>query len=162
MNVSEEYLGSESYGNATMLWSTQITDLGTLVGTTWAAAATNSAGDDIITETVGDILDARPLGNYLIVYKSDGVYRVQDTGDPLYLVTELLFEDDGLYSPVCLVDIGGGRHFVAGNYGIYLHDGGPNKENISRGRIEAALFADINTKHTQLSLIHISEPTRPY
>ena len=56
----------------------------------------------------------------------------------------VLFDDDGLYSPGCFADIGGGRHFVVGNSGVYMHDGGPNKQNISRGRIERELYADVD------------------
>ena len=144
LNISEEFLDDESYGNTTLLWSSSITELGSLVGMEWAAAATNTAGDDIVTETSGELLDAVVLGQYLIVYKTDGVFRYTDIGAPLYLIGEALFTDDGLYSPNCAVDIGGGRHFVMGNYGVYIHDGGPNKQNVSRGRVERYMYSNIH------------------
>jgi len=144
LNGDGSYTGSENLGNVSLIWSTPITALGTLAGIDFAARSTNSAGDDIVTETVGEILDAAELGEYLIVYKEDAVLQYQDVGDPLYLVGRLLFDDDGLYSPGCFTAIGDGKHFVVGNYGIYLHDGGPNKENISRGRIENALYKDVD------------------
>ena len=103
----------------------------------------NSAGDDILTETPGEIVDGGVLGEYLIIYKDDAVYRYQDVGDPLFLIGEVQFSDDGLYSPDCFVDIGGSRHVVLGNYGVYIHQGGPQKQNISRNRIQTDLYADI-------------------
>lgn len=144
LNGDGSYTGSENLGNVSLIWSTPITALGTLAGVDFIASSTNSAGDDILTESVGEILDASELGEYLIVYKEDSVMQYQDTGDPLYLVGRLLFDDDGLYSPGCFADIGDGKHFVVGNYGIYLHDGGPNKENVSRGRIENELYKDVD------------------
>ncbi|QBQ72836.1 putative structural protein [Roseobacter phage CRP-7] len=147
LNLSGEYLNNENLGNASLAWSTPITDINTLNGMTWRFSATNSAGDDILTETPGQLLDASQLGPYLIVYKDDSVYRYQDSGDPLYLVSEMLFEDDGLYSPNCFEDIGDGRHFVLGNYGIYIHDGGPNKQDISKGRIQKDIYNTVNPAH---------------
>jgi len=129
LNLSGAYLANENLGNSSLAWSTPITDINTLNGMTWRYASTNSAGDDILTETSGQLLDAAQLGPYLIVYKDDSVYRYQDTGSPLYLTSEMLFEDDGLYSPDCFEDIGDGRHFVLGNYGIYIHDGGTSLLN---------------------------------
>jgi len=159
LNGDGSYTGSENLGNVSLIWSTPIAALGTLTGIDFVARSTNSAGDDIVTETVGEILDAAELGEYLIVYKEDSVLQYQDTGDPLYLVGRLLFDDDGLYSPGCFADIGDGKHFVVGNYGIYLHDGGPNKENISRGRIESALYNDVdeNTRDRAFVFHHTSD-----
>jgi hypothetical protein len=147
LNLSGAYLANENLGNSSLAWSTPITDINTLNGITWRYSSTNSAGDDILTETSGQLLDAAQLGPYLIVYKDDSVYRYQDSGDPLYLVSELLFDDDGLYSPNCFEDIGGGRHFVLGNYGIYIHDGGPNKKDISKGRIQKDIYNTVNPAH---------------
>lgn len=149
LNLSGQYLSNENLGNSTLAWSTPITDINTLDGITWRYAATNTAGDDILTETSGQLLDAAQLGPYLIAYKDDSVYRYQDTGDPLYLTSEMLFDDDGLYSPSCFEDIGDGRHFVLGNYGIYIHDGGPNKQDISKGRIQRDIFGTVNPAHKQ-------------
>jgi len=147
LNLSGAYLSNENLGNSSLAWSTPITDINTLNGITWRFSSTNSAGDDILTETPGQLLGAKQLGSYLIVYKDDSVYRYQDTGDPLYLSSEMLFEDDGLYSPDCFEDIGDGRHFVLGNYGIYLHDGGPNKLDISKSRIQKDIYDTVNPAH---------------
>ena len=147
LNLSGAYLSNENLGNASLAWSTPITDINTLDGVTWKYTSTNTAGDDILTETVGELLDAAQLGPYLIVYKDDSVYRYQDTGAPLFLASEMIFDDDGLYSPGCFEDIGGGRHFVLGNYGIYIHDGGSNKQDISQGRIQKDIYGTVNPAH---------------
>ena len=144
LNISDNYVDG---GNATMAWSTPISNLGNLNNVTFVPATNNSAGDDIITETPGELLEAKQLGNYLMIYKSDSVFAVQDSGDPLYLISQQIFSDDGVFSPGCVVDIGGGRHFVVGNNGIYIHDGGVNKQNISKGRIEDLFFDSVRQRH---------------
>ena len=153
LNLNGEYLDG-TLGNATLVWSTPIEELDSLDGLTFQFTSNNSAGDDILTETPGEVLDAGTLGTYLIVYKDDAVYRYTDTGSPLFLVGEPLFVDDGLYSPDCFVDIGGGRHFVMGNYGVYIHDGGPNKQNISRGRVQDTLYSAIETRDNTFVFHH--------
>ena len=61
LNIDGEYLDA-SLGNATIVWSTPITELGDISGINFAFTANNSAGDDILTETPGEVLDAGTLG----------------------------------------------------------------------------------------------------
>ena len=148
LNVSQNWVDG---GNASILWSTPISQLNSLNGVTFIASTSNSAGDDIITETPGEVLDAGQLGNNLIVYKSDSVFVVTDTGDPLYLVAQQIFNDDGLLTPGCFTSIGSQRHFVVGENGIYIHDGGVNKTNVAKGRVEDYFYNNmINPNRTFL------------
>lgn len=78
-----------------------------------------------------------------MVYKTDAVIRMQDTGEPLFVVGDTAFMDDGVLSEGCVVDIGSNRHFVVGQYGIYIHSGGPEKDVISNMKIEKAFYNDL-------------------
>ena len=84
LNLNGAYLG-ENLGNVSLVWSTPITQLGNLEGIDFQFTSSNSAGDDVITETVGEVLDGAQLGEYLIIYKEDAVLQYTDTGEPLYL-----------------------------------------------------------------------------
>ena len=132
--------GIEETSPIELAWSQPITSLQSLNGVQWNASAQNSAGNDYITESPGEILSALQLNEYLIVYKSDSVYLYQDTGAPNYLVAKQLYNDDGILNTKTAVSINSQRHFVVGNKGIYIHQGGVEKQNISRGRIEEAFF----------------------
>ena len=132
--------GIEEVSPIELAWSQPITSLQSLNGVQWNSAPTNSAGNDYLTESPGEILAALQLNEYLITYKSDSVYLYQDTGAPSYLVAKTLYTDDGIFNTKTVVSINSQQHFVVGNKGIYLHQGGVEKKNISRGRIEEAFY----------------------
>jgi len=139
------------YGGATepitLSWSTPISDIASLSAVRWSSNGAFSDGDDLITDTAGKLVDGGQLGQYFIAYKEDAVIRYRDTGSPFYLVPEVAFSDDGLYSSNCFAEIEGNRHIVLGNRGVYIHNGGPDKENISKGVVENELYASINPLH---------------
>jgi hypothetical protein len=123
-----------------MAFSSSVTSIGSIFNLEWYADATNSAGNSFLTQTPGRIVDAKQVGEFLMVYKTDSVSRIQDVGDPLYLVGEVAFLDDGVLSADCIEDIGGNRHFVVGNYNLYIHAGGPDKKILSDRRIKKELY----------------------
>lgn len=123
-----------------LAWSQPIDQIQSLDDVVWFASSTNSAGADYLTDSPGEILAAGLLNQYLIVYKSDSVYLVQDAGSPYYLTPQLLFPDDGIIGPRTFVAINSQQHFVVGVRGIYMHQGSTTKQNISRGRIEEAFY----------------------
>jgi hypothetical protein len=127
----------------TMAFSSSITSRNSLSGVEWYASSTNSAGDDILTDTPGPVIDAMQLGDYLMVYKSDSVYRYSDTGNPYFLTGDTVFTDDGVLSDKCIVNIGSNRHFVVGNYGIYIHSGGPESASVSDNRVTKSFYKDL-------------------
>ena len=139
------------YGGATepitLSWSTPISNIASLAAVKWSTNGASSDGDDLITDTAGKLIDGGQLGQYFIAYKEDAVIRYRDTGSPFYLVPEVAFSDDGLYSTNCFVEIEGNRHVVLGNRGVYMHTGGPEKENISKGIVESDLYSSINPAH---------------
>lgn len=143
MDILEEHT-STSTEAATMpidfLWSSNITTLQSLAAADWSASVTNTAGDAFLTDTPGKIIDGGQLSEFFIAYKSDSVVRVRETGDSYVLAFESIFEDDGLYSTRCFTNIGGSQHLVVGNYGVYIHDGQSQKQDIAKGLFQETLF----------------------
>jgi hypothetical protein len=143
MNILEEHgagTGDDVYLPIDFLWSSHITTLQSLTAATWTASTTNTAGDAFLTETPGKILDGGQLGEFFIAYKSDSVIRVRETGDTYVLAFESIFEDDGIYSARCFANIGGAQHLVIGNYGVYLHDGQSQKQDIAKDLFQDAMY----------------------
>jgi len=122
------------------VWSSHITSPETLTGVEWSASTTNSAGDAFLAQTPGKILDGGQLGEFFIAYKTDGVVRVYETGDNFILGFDSIFEDDGIYSTRCFANIGDSQHLVVGNYGVYIHDGQSQRQDIAKGLFQDTLF----------------------
>ena len=85
------------YSVLEVAWSQPLSQLQSLTGIEWTAAATNSAGNDYLTETPGEVYCAVPLGEYLMVYKSDQVYKILNVGAPNYYEAQPLYTDDGYH-----------------------------------------------------------------
>ena len=125
-------------------YSNSIANIGSIANLEWYAAATNTAGNAFLTNTPGVIKDCKQLGEYLMIYKTDSVFRMIDSGDPLFLTGETAFLDDGIMATDCVVDIGKNQHFVVGNYSIYIHSGGPEKATITSDKVVKAFFGKIS------------------
>lgn len=142
----------DQYSPIEIAWSQPITSLQSLNGVVWSAAATNSAGNDYLTESPGEVLSALELNEYLVAYKNDSVYIYSDQGTS-GLVAKTLYKDDGILNNKCVVPINSQQHFVVGNKSIYIHQGGVDKRNISRGRIEEAFFNNLDRSNKGLTFL---------
>ena len=143
MNILEEHAagtGDDVDLPIDFLWSSNITTLQSLTAAEWTASTTNTAGDVFLTDTPGKILDGGQLGEFFIAYKSDSVVRVRETGDTYVLAFESIFEDDGIYSTRCFANIGGSQHLVVGNYGVYIHDGQSQKQDIAKDLFKDTMY----------------------
>mgnify|MGYP006133154165 CR=1 FL=1 len=144
MNVFEEHGSStsdDSYQPIDILWSSHITTIASLAAAYWTASTTNTAGDGFLLDTPGKILDGGQLGEFFIAYKSDSVVRIRETGDTFVLAIESIFEDDGIYSTRCFANIGNSQHLVIGNYGVYVHDGQSQKQDIAKDLFKDTMYA---------------------
>jgi len=135
--------GDDIYSPLELVYSSSISDLGTIANVDWYASFKNTAGNAFLTQTPGRVVDALQLGEFLMVYKTDAVIRMQDTGEPLFVVGDTAFLDDGILSEGCAVDIGSNQHFVVGQFGIYIHSGGPDKEVVSNMKVEKFFYSDL-------------------
>ena len=134
-------LGDDLIYPIDFVWSSHITTLDSISNVVWQAAlSTNTAGDAFLTQTPGRILDGRQLGEFFIAYKTDSVVRVYETGDTFILGFDSIFEDDGIYSTRCVTTIGDSQHLVVGNYGVYIHDGQSQKQDIAKGLFQDTMF----------------------
>lgn len=156
MNIFEEHAagtGDDVNLPVDLIWSSVITSIGSLVNVEWQASSTNTAGDAFMTQSPGKILDGLQLGPYFIAYKDDAVIQVRETGDAFVLAFDTIFEDDGIYSPGCVAAIGNNQHMVWGNYGIYVHDGQTQKNDLAKGRIQDGLFDSVVSTQRDRSFV---------
>ena len=143
MNVKEEHnagTADDKFQPIDLLFSSNISSIASLAAAEWTASLTNTAGDAFLVDTPGKILDGGQLGEFFIAYKSDSVVRVRETGDSFVLAIESIFEDDGIYSTRCFANIGNSQHLVVGNYGLYVHDGQSQKQDIAKDLFKDTMF----------------------
>ena len=156
MNVKEEHgagTADDTYQPIDILWSSHITTISSLAAASWTASTTNTAGDGFLLDTPGKILDGGQLGEFFIAYKSDSVVRIRETGDTFVLALESIFEDDGIYSTRCFANIGNSQHLVIGNYGVYVHDGQSQKQDIAKDLFKDTMYALVKPAERNRSFV---------
>ena len=150
-------ISGDNFSPIELAWSNPITDIASLANVDWNVSATNSAGYDYVTQTPGEILAANVLGEYLMVYKNDSVYKFYDAGAPNYIIGQQIYNYDGAMNFRSVVSLGDTKHFVVGNRSIYLTQGGIDAQNISRGFVEEYFFkgpTGIDTNYTGLNFCY--------
>lgn len=104
--------------------------------------ATNDAGRTVLAETDGRVLDAVALGDQLILYKEDAIYRASYIGGQFIFDFDMVTRSHGLWATNCVVDIGN-QHVCLGDGVIYTHSGG-QPQNILDGKAADAFFSEID------------------
>jgi hypothetical protein len=111
--------------------------------TNWDVASPASlAGELILNDLKGVLLDGAPLADSFIIYGDNQTFRMDFVGEPFIFRTSLLFDDSGAIAPNCSVNHDG-RHYVFGKDDIFVHDG-MQKQTIASGKIKDFLFSDID------------------
>lgn len=142
LNITE---GSTHYPQM-VHWSNPA-DPGTVPSSWDYRSASNDAGRTVLAETNGEVVDAVPLGDQLIIYKEDAIYRCAEVGGQFIFDFELVTKSHGLWAANCAVDIGQ-RHVCLGDGVVFIHSGGEPK-NILEGRDSDLLFDAIDSSQYQ-------------
>jgi len=101
-------------------WSSSATP--GLVPDTWDESdATQDAGETLITESSGFLIDALPLRDNLMIYSEDATHGMQYIGGRFVFRIYRLFSD-GIISRRCMANIKGSQVTFAAN-DLILHDG---------------------------------------
>lgn len=123
-----------------VMWS-NAADPGSLP-TAWTASATNDAGE-VDLPGIGQLVDAMPLGEALIVYGQEGRYAMRWIGGDQVMETQRLEGKDGLLTRGCVVDTPKGHVFLT-NGDVRIHSGGES-ESIADGEVRNWLVANMDT-----------------
>lgn len=123
-------------------WS-DLADPGT-VPSTWVADATNQAGDDVIEETQGALVEAEGLRNDLVLYKTDSAYLMTFVGGQFVMQNRPFLKSRGILAKRCAKEFMTGQHFVADIGDIYVHDG-QQGHSIATDTVRRKIFSSIDT-----------------
>lgn len=85
-------------------------------------STTNSAGENIVNEMQHAIVDGLAMRNSFVLYCTNSVWQMDFVGGDLIYQFTKLFDERGVISPNCVVQVAG-QHFVFDRNDIYVHDG---------------------------------------
>jgi hypothetical protein len=103
---------------------------------------TLDAGEYELTETAGDILDGRPLGDSFIIYKEDSTYIMNYVGTPYIFSFKTLSPTIGIITKNSVKEFEGG-HFFIGNSDCYVNNGQQINPLLPK-RLRREMFDNIN------------------
>jgi hypothetical protein len=114
-------------------WS-DVTDPGTVPSTWDGSDPQNDAGDMILADSNGHLVDQYELGDANILYKSDCAYAMRHVGGIDIMGFKKVLKSDGLLMPngVAMFSFRGDKHIVFGTNEIYVHDGYTAEPILSR------------------------------
>jgi hypothetical protein len=150
--IAMNYYDGTDTNDSMVKWSDSIDDFDSIDnggGNTWdATAATTLAGENLLGDTPGFIVDGKALGDSFIIYKSDSVYSMDFIGGQFVFSFRQIFNDNsGLLAPGCVASFEG-KHLVVGVGTVYIHDG-TSKKALSTNRISRELFDQIDETYSQ-------------
>lgn len=116
---------------------------------TWVPAPDNEAGDNILADENGDIIDGLALRDSFYIYKQDSVYEMVYVGGNAVFRFRKVFGSTGVLTRNCIVRVKG-THVVLGNGDIYQHDG-QNVSSIVDGVVRDSFFSTIDDASYQNS-----------
>ena len=116
---------------------------------TWVPAADNEAGDNILADETGDIIDGMTLRDSFYIYKQDSIYEMSYIGGNQVFRFRKVFGTVGVLARNCIVRVKG-THVVLGNGDIYQHDG-QNIQSIVDGKLRDTFFEGIDNDNYEAS-----------
>lgn len=102
-------------------WS-DLADPGTVPASWDETDARTLAGENVLNETDGEIIEAKTLGQTNYIYKSDSVIRMEFIGGAYVFDFKEAFGDFGILSRDCVAEFKR-KHVVAGREDVFMHDG---------------------------------------
>jgi hypothetical protein len=114
----------------------------------WTPTSTNDAGDSILGDSPGVIVDAFPLRDQLIIYKGSSTYTMQYVAGQYVYSFRKVFPTVGIQSLNCAAEIEGTQVVFTGE-DVIRHDG-QNFQSIVDHKVQRTLVASIDKTQIQL------------
>lgn len=113
------------------------------------------AGETVLNDATGPILDGKSLGRSFFIYGSEQVWRMDYVGGSFVFDFDEVFSDRGVISQNC-VETQGSLHYVFGQEDIYMHDG-VTPRSLVDGRNSERIFGEINREEAHRCFVYHDE-----
>jgi hypothetical protein len=131
-------------------WS-DFTQFGSVPPSWDATSPTNNAGENILNEMVGPIIDGLALRDSFYIYGAREVWAVNYIGGTFIYDFRKRFNDRGAINTNCVVEVDG-LHYVFDNNDIYVHDGA-SPRSIIHGLNKDFVFGSIKPENKHLFFV---------
>jgi hypothetical protein len=112
---------------------------------TWIPAVDNDAGDMVLADTPGVIVDGLSMRDSFIVYKDFSTYTLSFVAGQYVYTVRKNFLTTGLQSNNCIVEVNG-NHWVFTGTDVIRHDG-QSFESVVQNKIKEQLTALVDPAH---------------
>jgi hypothetical protein len=152
----KNYLIALNIDDATGLYDNMVkwsdaADPGT-IPTSWDETdATKDAGEKTLSDTSGEILAGKQLGEDFYIYKFESVYKMRYIGGRFIFAFIKVFDTFGTVSQDCVCTVNG-KHVVLGDGDIIIHDGNTYQSILDRV-MRSWLFNSIDADYFHRSFI---------
>lgn len=123
-----------------------------------ATSATNSAGENVLSDLGGPIIDACTLGDRLLIYGPSRCMAMVPTGDFFVFRFERTKIDGGVINRNCTVEVEG-KQFVFGSRDIYVTDGNA-QTTLAEGRVRRWVYSSLNMAQSRRFFVSHSPLTK--
>ena len=117
--------------------------------TAWAPLPTNEAGSNELADTLGPLIDAQQLRNYMLLFKGHATYVAQYIGGNFVFSFRKLSAEAGILAENCAVEHLGSVYVITD--GDIVRTDGVNVESIINRRLQRWLFAQIDADYYRKS-----------
>lgn len=109
----------------------------------WDTASPSSlAGENVINDMSGPIVDGMPLADSFIIYGERSTVRMDYVGSPFIFRFQTIFDDYGVINKNAIIEHSN-LHYVFGMTDFYVHDG-LTRQSISDGFITDRVFSELD------------------
>jgi hypothetical protein len=108
----------------------------------WTPAPDHDAGDVLLADTAGKIVDGLPLRDVFVVYKEFSTYTISYVAGQYVFSARKLFLTSGIQSNNCITEING-EHWVLTSNDVIKHDG-QNYQSVVSNKVRNKLIEGIN------------------
>lgn len=120
----------------------------------WDTAAANSlAGENVLNDSTGYIVDGMELGGFFMVYGTKEVWRMSYIGEPLVFSFDKVFNDVRIMTQNCVAETGS-KHFLFCEDDILVTDG-ITAESVCGGKVRSRIFSALDyASRDQCRVVH--------
>jgi hypothetical protein len=110
-----------------------------------------SAGENVLNQMQGSILDGAVLRDTFMIYGENEVWAMTYTGGSFIFDFRKRFDDVGVINTNCVVEIDG-QHYVFDRNDLIVHDGA-SKRSIAHGKNKDFIFSSLNRDLSHLCFV---------
>ena len=151
--IALQITGPQGLDPSLLLWSDAAAP--GQVPQSWTPGVDSEAGDNVLGDETGALIDGLGLRDDFIIYKQRSVYIMSYIGGAEVMAFRKLFTNLGALNRNCIAEHQG-KHYVLGDGDLYVHDG-QGIQSIADSRVKRLFFAAIDENHFRGAYVAINK-----